>query len=215
MEQRRKRECAEAAREWATKPVHLDHAQRHYRDDDLRLVDLGYGVPVPACIRDDRPTILLAAEDEASIDRVKNLILERRPEIIFTHPLATYNPEHWGTAHLVANAFWKAREEGYRGALLQWLEPETRFGPFYHRWETFVDITAYSERKMELIGKHACQMPNAHLPGFGHRVLAAEYGKACGCGAAECFIWVERSAHRENRHPVYSSLMLDLLKNTR
>lgn len=118
---------------------------------------------------------------------------------------------------LVANGYWKAVRQGFQGALLHWLEPQTRFGPFYHRWETYINISPYLDRKMEILGKHACQMPNAHLPDFGHRILAQEYGKACGCNAAECFIWVNNSTHQEHggKFPAYGSLMLELLRNTR
>lgn len=214
---RRKRECDDAAREWGTVPIHLDHPQRHYTDENLQRVDLRYGSPVPGCITGSVPSILTACEDKESIERVANLILEKNPELVFTHPLATYNPEHYCTTLLVANGYWKAVEQGYRGGLLFWVEPETRFGPAYHRWETFIDYSPYLDRKMEVLGKHACQMPNAHLPTFGHRILADEYGKACGCRAAECFIWGRRPDPREGQRsfPAYGSITLELHQNGR
>lgn len=212
---RRKRECAAAAREWGTEPIHLDHPQRHYTDENLQRVDLRYGSPIPGCISGDIPSILTACENRDAIERLTQLILDKNPELVLTHPLATYNPEHFCTTLLVANAFWKAVDRGYRGGLIFWIEPETRFGPAYHRWETFVDYSPYLDRKMELIGKHACQMPNAHLPNFGHRVLAAEYGNACGRAAAECYIWGRRPDHREGGgvFPAYGGLTLELLHN--
>lgn len=214
---RRKRECDDAAREWNTTPIHLDYPQRHYLDENLKKFSLRYGAPVPSSVQEDVPSIILACEEKEPIARMRDLILEKNPEIILTHPLATYNPEHWGTTMLVCNAYWEAVKMGYQGAVLQWLEPQTRFGAFYNRWETFVDYSPYLDRKMELIGKHACQMPKAHLSNFGPRILAQEYGKACGCLAAECFIWTQRTSHKEKQHgfPVYSGLMLELLKNSR
>jgi len=212
---RRKRECADAAREWNTDPVHLDYPQRHYTDENLQRVDLRYGAPVPGSVTGDVPSILTACELPEPIERVAALILEKNPELVFTHPLATYNPEHFCTALLVANGYWKAVERGFQGGLLFWVEPETRFGSAYHRWETFIDYSPLLDRKMELIGKHRCQMPNAHLPDFGHRVVANGYGRACGCLAAECFIWGNRPMHREGIRPAYGNLTLELLKNGR
>lgn len=214
---RRKRECADAAREWGTEPIHLDYPQRHYTDENLQRVDLRYGAPIPGCLTASVPTILTACEHAEEISRMADLILEKNPELVLTHPLATYNPEHFCTTLLVTNGYWEAVDRGYRGGLLYWIEHQTRFGPAYHRWETFVDYSPYLDRKMELIGKHACQMPNAHLPTFGHRIASQEYGKACGCLAAECFIWARRPEHREggSTFPAHGSMTLELLRNGR
>ena len=45
---------------------------------------------------------------------------------------------------------------------------------------------------MEFIGRHRCQMPTAHYPHHGHRLLPLQWGAACGCRAAEVFTWVRR-----------------------
>ncbi|MCA1809427.1 MAG: PIG-L family deacetylase [Lentisphaerae bacterium] len=212
---RRKRECAAAAAELGTTPIHLDYPQRHYTDENLDRVDLRYDTPRPASVTGDVPCIITAGEEKEPIERMTNLILEHNPELILTSPLATYNPEHFGTTLLATNGYWEAVKRGYKGGLLYWMEPQTRYGSAYLRWETFVDISPQLDRKMELIGKHACQMPNAHLPTFGHRILTMEYGKACGCLAAECFIWCNRPSHDEGRFPAYGSLTLELYKNAR
>lgn len=211
----RKRECDAAAREWNTTPIHLDHPQRHYTDDHLQQVELRYGCPRPATVPGDVPSILTAGEDGASIERLKNLILDKNPEVIFTHGVAQENPEHFCTALLVARAFWEAASEGFKGALLLWREHHTLFGPMESRWDTFVDYTPYFERKMELIGKHNCQMPHWMLPEFGHRTVSREFGKAAGVGAAEVFTWVRSSTHVNATGPVHSSLMMELLNNNR
>lgn len=212
---RRKREAADAAKEWNTEPIHLDHPQRHYTDENLQRVDLRYGAPVPGSVQGNVPSILTACELAGPIEQLANLILEKNPELLFTHPLATYNPEHFCTTLLVANAYWKAVEQGYQGGLLFWIEPETRFGNAYIRWETYIDYSPLLDRKMELIGKHLCQMPNFKMQDFGHRILAKELGNACGCLAAECFIWGNRPNHREGIRPAYGSLSLELLNNGR
>ena len=212
---RRKRECDDAAREWNTKPIHLDHPQRHYTDENLEKVELRYGCPRPDTVPGDVPTIITACEDKPSIERLKNLILEKNPEVIFTHGIATTNPEHFCTALLVTRAYWKAVEEGFKGAMLLWRDYHTFFGPSESQWDTYIDYTPYLDRKMELIGKHDCQMPQWAQPGFGHRVVAKEFGKAEGCGAAEPFIWVRGSEHIASDGPVYGGLMMELMNNSR
>lgn len=91
---RRKRECDAAAAEWNTKPIHLDHPQRHYLDENLQRVDLIYGAPVPGSVKGPVHSILTACEEKGSIEEMTRLILEKNPEVVLTHPLATYNPEH-------------------------------------------------------------------------------------------------------------------------
>jgi LmbE family N-acetylglucosaminyl deacetylase len=46
----RKSECDTAAAVVGTKPIHLDHPQRHYTAPDLSKVEEGYGVPAPGGI---------------------------------------------------------------------------------------------------------------------------------------------------------------------
>lgn len=215
MIKRRKRECDNAAKEWNTTPIHLDHPQRHYTDENLQRVELRYGCPRPATVDPDVPTIITAFEHGPSVERLKNLMLEKNPEVIFTHGPLAMNPEHFCTGLLVAKAYWAAVAEGFKGALLLWREVHTHFGPAHIRWDTYVDYTGLVDRKMELIGKHACQMPHFADPGFGHRIVSQERGKATGCGAAEVFTWVKSSAHANAAGPIYGSLMMELLNNSR
>ncbi len=213
---RRKRECVDAAREWNTEPIHLDYPQRHYHNERLEVVKLKYGAPVPPTTTADTPSILTAGEDPDAVEHLASLILEKNPECIFTHTVATHNPEHFGTALLVTNAYWKAWEQGYRGGLLYWVDDETKYGPAFRRFETWVDFSPFLDRKMELIGKHACQMPKWRLPTFGHRLVGLEWGKVCGCLAAETFIWCNRPVDTEgSAPPTYGSLTLELYQNER
>jgi LmbE family N-acetylglucosaminyl deacetylase len=213
---RRKRECDEAARQLGTAPIHLDHPQRHYWDvAEQKEVELRYGCALPAGVAANVPSILTAQEDPPSLKRLADLILEKDPECVFTHGVAAMNVEHFTTSLLATAAYWQAVDQGFRGALLHWREPNTRLGEFNCRWETFIDFTPYLDRKMALIGVHRCQMPKAHLPSFGHRQLALQWGTACGCGAAEVFTWVRHADYRDIQGGIHPPLTLELIQNTR
>lgn len=216
MMRRRKRECRDAAAVLGTEPIHLDHPQRHYTNEALEEIEIAYGAPAPSASPEPIPTILTAYENPAAVDRLKNIILEHQPELILTHTLAAYNVEHWCTTMLTTNSYWRAVREGFRGGLLYWKEDFTKFGTAAARWDTFVDTSAFLEAKMELIGKHACQMPNAHLPDFGHCILSKEWGKANGCLAAECYNWCRAPDILDgDGSPVFGSLTNELLRNTK
>jgi LmbE family N-acetylglucosaminyl deacetylase len=213
---RRKRECDDAARALGTVPIHLDHPQRHYTaPDNKTTIELRYGCALPAGVPENVPSILTACEHAPSIRRLADLILEKDPEVLFTHSVSQQNIEHFATSLLVTQAFWLAVEGGFRGALLHWRDGISRLGEFNCRWETFVDYTPHLDRKMQLIGLHRCQMPKAHLPEFGHRTLATRWGQACGCGAAEVFIWVRHADYRDTQGIIHPPLTLELIRNTR
>jgi len=213
---RRKRECNDAARALGTTPIHLDHPQRHYTGPDGKTpLELRYGCVLPDGVPPNAPTILTACEDPASIDRLVRLILEKDPEVVLTFGVSQMNIEHFATSLLATQSYWQAVENGFRGALLHWRDAHTRHGEFNCRWETFVDYTPYLDRKMKLIGLHRCQMPNAHLPEFGHRLLGVRWGQACGCGAAEVFTWVRHADYRDTQGIVYPPLTLELIQNTK
>ena len=214
---RRKRECAEAAALLGTQPIHLDHPQRHYWAADGSQPEVRYGCPLPDGVAENVPTILTAHEDKQCRQRVVDLILEYDPACIFTHGLATYGMEHVGTCFLVTESYWEAVEAGFKGALLHWREDYTRFGPANDKWDTFVDISSYLDRKMEILGKHACQMPTAHLPEHGHRLRSLKWGVACGCKAAEVFTWVARDRRPDLDATTgsYSPLLAELTQHSK
>lgn len=115
----RKKEADAAAREfYGTEAVHLDLPQRHYLDEGLNRIELRYGNPQPAGTPPERPSVLTGAEDPDTVGRLAALILERDPEVIFTHAGVDPNPEHTCTAWLTIRAFRKACEQGYAGSLL-------------------------------------------------------------------------------------------------
>lgn len=197
MMQRRKGECADAAKVLSTVPIHLDHPQGAYFTGNAEeRIRLEYGSIPPEGVPQGIPNILVASKDEESIERLAALMLEKDPECILTHSPSDVNIEHCATSLLVAKAFWKAVEQGYEGGLLFWNEGHTVNGDFYCRWDTHIDGTGYLDRKMELLGLHRCQKPNAHLPNFGQRLLCEWRGKLCGCEMAELFIWVRRPVRR-------------------
>ncbi|MBT4818078.1 MAG: hypothetical protein HN742_19900 [Lentisphaerae bacterium] len=214
---RRKRECTDAAALLGTEPIHLDHPQRHCRGADLETIELRYGCARPESVSDDVPTIVTAYEDKASRQRLVDLIMEHDPACIFTHGLCSGNIEHIATCLLVTKCYWDAVEEGYKGGLLYWREDYTAFGDRNTQWDTYVDISDYLDRKMELLGKHACQMPTAHLPDHGHRLRPLKWGVACGCKAAEVFTWVSHDRRPDLDATVCttSPLLAELIQHTR
>ncbi len=212
---RRKRECDAAAAEFGTTPIHLDHPQRHYTDENLESQELRYGSKLPSTVPENVPSILTAWEHKESIQKLADLMIQENPECIFTHGPAQKNLEHSATCLLVTNAYWQAVERGFKGGLLYWVEEHSHHGPSFCRWDTFIDYTPFLGRKMELIGIHKCQMPKAHFPDYGHRLVAILRGKACGVGAAEVFHWVNRPSHYTSNGPVFTELVLELIQNTR
>lgn len=212
---RRKRECDDAAREWKTTPIHLDHPQRHYVDENLQKVELRYGSPLHPVIPSDVPTIITAGEDQASIDQVTRLILQKRPEVILTHGINALNPEHYATALLVVRAYWQAVDGGYKGAMLMWREPFDIFGPASTRWDAYIDISDLLDRKAELIAKHISMIPQAVRKDFALRQIDIEQGSEAGCHAAELFMWVGPKQRPKLEEVPEDSLLAELIANSR
>ncbi len=187
----RKKECEQAAREFfGTKPIHLNHPQRHYTNAKLEQVELRYGAPRPACITTNIPSILTAHEDKDSIERLASLIVEKNPEVIITHAPAEPCMEHLGTNLLVRKAFRKAQESGYDGSFICSLTiSPMNVGAFFEMYDTFIDISGYYQKKLEAIITHSCQITT-----YSHLVLRDEKtGKRAGIEYAEAFTIVELS----------------------
>lgn len=183
----RKRECDKACKVVGAEAVHLEHPQRHYIDDAGRRVNEGYGVPPPQDVSADRPVILMAHEDPDSVARLAALVLERNPEAVLTHPLATESPEHYATALLVRKAVRDAAKAGYAGSLLYWCESfqDSLFGgTSLFSWDTFVDVSDFLQQKFDFVRCHETMIP---LP---ERMDFTDYSPWCGCAHAEPFSWV-------------------------
>jgi len=189
-------EAEAGARALGTKPVWLDHPQRHYAREDGSVCEVRYGSDRPDCVPLETPTILTACHHEPSIRRVVELIEEHNPEAILTHGMPMVNPEHFGTCVLVTEAYRRAVRDGYDGMLLLWKDLGVwTFGEAYSQWDTHVDITEYWQKKLELSALHACQKPDPT------KLDWPAWGAACGCGQAEVFTIAGRSRcpedHRE------------------
>jgi len=186
----RKKEADEAARKfYGTEAVHLDFAQRHYLDDGLDRIELRYGNPPPKGTLPDQPSILTAAEAPDAVARLTALILERNPEVIFTHAGVDPNTEHTCTAWLAIRAYRKAREQGYAGSLL--LSAGRHSGEAaasYSRPDTCIDISGeWLKRKIDALAVHLCQSAGIFAErscNNGYRPLGQPYGFE----AAETFI---------------------------
>ena len=101
--------------------------------------------------------------------------------------------------------------------MLHYREDDTAYGPINAKWDTFIDISDYLDERMELLGKHACQMPTAHDPEHGHRLRVMKKGVACGCKAAETFTWVnfDRRVDLDARLQYFSPLQTELFQNSK
>lgn len=191
----RKREAYEAAKLFHTEPIHLDHPQRHYfkphGDGTHSVISVTYGAPVPSVMEPGKASILTAYSEPESVERLKNLILERDPEVIFTHGYAEVNPEHYTTLLLVSKAYWAAADEGYGGNLLLGVRTFEELGRFGCCWETWVDIDGYVDRRMAAVYKHVSQYPPEFEYGATYwREIAEKKGAACGVTVAETFNFV-------------------------
>jgi LmbE family N-acetylglucosaminyl deacetylase len=200
------REAEAAACSLGTKPIFLDHPQRHYRRSDGIQEKVRYGCELPTGVPPNVPTILTAYEDTPSVDRVVDLILDKDPEAILTHGMPMANIEHFGTCLLVTHAYRQAVERGYNGMLLYWHDLGVHlYGEAYSGWDTFVNISAYWERKIELSAFHACQKPNPEALDW------PPYGPACGCRHAEVFTIAGRTRVANQ----YQDFTLEILNNER
>lgn len=177
----RKLEAANGAKHYGTTPIHLDHPQHHYPLGGGDRAELRYGCKLPEGIEPDIPTIITAYQHEPSVQRVTDLILEHQPEAVFTHGTAARNVEHYCSCMLVTRGYWKAVDQGYRGLLLQWLEPTEMHGKLNSQWDTHIDISAYQNHKRQAIAEHACQIPDVNM------IDLPQWGPACGCEHAEVF----------------------------
>ena len=210
----RKKEAADGAKAFGTTPIHLDHPQRHYNSDLVSggSTEVQYGSELPEGVPLGTSTILTAHENPKCVKRLVDLILEHNPECIFTHGMDQKDMEHLGTALLVTKSYWEAVEAGgYEGGLLHWRSGATYLGELNCRWDTFVDITGYLDKKIDAVALHRCQIPNPYKPDFPPHQRALAWGTACGCECTEVFVIVSRG-----KRPVqYTDFMLEIAQNAR
>jgi LmbE family N-acetylglucosaminyl deacetylase len=184
---RRKLEAERAAAVLGTKPVHLDHPQRHYTLPDGSRAELRYGCPPAPLVEGCVPSILTAPEDTESVRILRNLIEDHSPECVLTHGPVQMNPEHAATCRLTTLAWLAAKRSCPETGLLYWDEGHVVFGKSNCKWDTFTDISDWLDKKMELVAVHETQMPRALAPDFGHRTWNLLKGAVCGRRACEVF----------------------------
>lgn len=184
---RRKEEAAAAAALVNTEPVHLDHPQRHFISPAGKHIELRYGSEQPGEIGPQTPSILTAHEDTNAVQRLADLILVRNPEAVMVHGIVMTDMEHVGTCLLTTKAYWRAVKAGYRGMLLHWHDVGSGiFGEAYSRWDTYVDVTPFWQRKLDWINVHACMIPNAA------EIEYASPDVVCNCAQPEVFNVISR-----------------------
>ena len=183
MEPIRKREAAAGAAMVNTVPVHLDHPQRHYTGPDMQRIQEGYGVPAPKGATLGRPCIMVSYDDPESVDRVKDLILDRAPEAVLTQNLITESPEHYATAMLLLRGYRKAVKAGYSGPLLFWNEfcQSTELDMSFFLWDSFIDISGLRQRQFDFIRAHITMVP------FPERMDYLDFTAQTGVKDAELF----------------------------
>lgn len=125
-------------------------------------------------------------------------IRKTRAGLIFTHYTVDYNADHITTNLLVRHSAMQSslpvlptasQPLGEHPAIFM-VEP---FGPIDFPASHYVDITAYEDKKVALLQKHASQeeaMQQALKSGFKRLCMRLEAyrGEQVGCEYAECFI---------------------------
>ncbi len=145
--------------------------------------------------------------DEATRHLFIEVIRRTKPDLIITHPVDDYHPDHKTTSRLVMDAAQIARTQNYPSQYpphravvpVAFMEAERGIGFLP---EEYVDITSVWERKITMLECHVSQyMPDVYDPNFQmppresnifHYYTAAVgafRGLACNVRYAEGFRW--------------------------
>lgn len=182
----RKLEAAKAAAYFNAELFHLNHPQRHYRDQNCVEHYLGYGTPPLNCVGKNEHTILTAHESPDARKAIADLIARFKPEVVMTHNPIQIDMEHIGTSLLVTKAL---KECSYGGMMLLWPSVDTiPYGDTFNCRQTFVDISDYYEEKLETIKLHNCQMPIVSHLSF------PPWEKGTGCKHVEAYAIVQEGS---------------------
>ena len=185
MEPIRKQEAAAGAARLGCVPLHLDYPQRHYNYRDGKKYSIGFGTPAPQGVACTLPNITIAHEGKEEVAKVADLILERDPEVIFTHSNFSDAPEHYATALLTAKGYAQAVKRGYAGELF-FINEVCQSSFFLRnniRWDSFIDISGFRQEQFDLIRCHISMVP------FPERMDYLDYTPICGIKDAELFSW--------------------------
>lgn len=205
----KRREEAIAAAAWVgSEPVFLDHPQRTFCAGNGRIVTLGYGCEQPGSIGPDVAPLLTAHEHAGPVKAMTDLILERNPEAVMVHGMIEFNPEHTATCLLVTKAYWKAVDKGYQGMLLHWHSPGVGlFGDAYSRWDTYIDVTDYWQRKLDWIAVHESMVPRPEETEYASKVFVP------GCYQAEIFNVVSRGGRYYENCPFEAEILKNWMRS--
>ncbi len=183
----RKREAAAAAQKFNAVLVHLDHSQRHYTDRNLELHYVGYGTEPVNCTKNGF-SILTAHESPEARKQLADLVEKYQPEAVLTHDSIQLDMEHIGTSLLVTRTLKECRYQGM--ILLSPCVDVPYCGEIYNCRQSWIDISATYEEKMETIKIHACQMPKvSHL-------TWRPWESGTGCKHVEAFAVVQMPGKR-------------------
>jgi len=180
--ERRTREAREAAASLGVETVWLDLKQitggardrslfLEWRSLDPEAEDL------PECCRDRLP-VIVACEDDAEIERVAALFVEREPELAVTHPVNDLGTEHHALTALVVQAWDRASRRVSLGSLCSWVRTEAINVNLPA--DVVVDISPYAERAIQAAAKHASQGFNDPKRGDQARRVWRYWGSRIG-----------------------------------
>lgn len=190
----RRREQEAAAAIIGAKVHYLGLCQRHYWDEKQnRAVSLHFGgeAPAPEGIA-GYPPLLVNYYNPEHVNRLADLLVGLKPQVVLTQPVIDLDPEHHAVACLVWQAFNQRRQE-LGGAALRFWSPGSScidglFDPGYDHIE---DISDFYEKKLELCRAHASQMTQIRWDMVEKR--GRQFGEQIGVRHGEPF----KTAHLE------------------
>lgn len=136
----------------------------------------------------ERPHVLLAVQDEDTVEELATLIAQREPRIVITHPYKDPATEHCAATALTLTAFRRARERADVGTLYAWERVESLLpvAP-----DSFVDITDHIDAKIAALREHESQWSKGPYGFDGweqhFRLRARYWGMHIGVQYAEAF----------------------------
>lgn len=130
---------------------------------------------------------------KGSIDKITQLILSQKPDILFTHwPLDTH-PDHQIAGLLALNAWVKSGQQFF----LYYYEVNTGSETLEFKPTEYVDISAVRERKKAAMFSHKTQNPEEVYDTF-FKAMEEFRGLEAGVKAAEAFILSKVKNERAN-----------------
>ena len=181
----RRREQEAAAALIGAEVHYLDYCQRHYWDGE-REISEGYGdVPAPPGIA-GRPPLLIAFQQAEHVERLADLLVGLKPDLVLTQSVLDLDPEHHAVASMVWQAF-QRRSADLAAAPLRFWTPGSscQDGLLDPGYDCVEDISDYFERKLALCHCHASQMTQFRLDMVRRR--AELWGRKLGVRYAEPF----------------------------